>query len=441
MIDIISYSAAESPVGKLAAILDRRDGQPADVEEAVQEILRQVRASGDDAVVEYTSRFDGVTMTPQSMRVSAKALADAGEAMDSALLAAVRAAAANIRAFHQKQHTNSWFTEDGDGVILGKRVSPLRRVGICVPGGQAPLISSLLMAAIPAQVAGVEEICVVTPPTRGGLPHAEILATAQLLGLSEIYAVGGAQAVGALAFGTATIPAVDKIVGPGSPYTVAAKRQVFGIVGIEMIPGPSEIAILADDSADPRFAAADLLSQAEHGSGHEAAVCIATSQELARKIVEEVVAQAESLPRVQAVREALARYGAVIVVADLDTGVDLLNRIAPEHAELLVKDPWTWLQKIRNAGAVFLGPASTEPVGDYFAGTNHILPTNGAARYASSLGLSDFVKTTSVVSYSAERLRQVGPDIMRIARAEGLEAHARAVQVRLDSGDPMRRSR
>ena len=208
-----------------------------------------------------------------------------------------------------------------------------------------------------------------------------------------------------------------------------------------MIPGPSEIAILADDSADPRFAAADLLSQAEHGSGHEAAVCIATSQELARKIVEEVVAQAESLPRVQAVREALSRYGVVIVVADLDTGVDLLNRIAPEHAELLVKDPWTWLQKIRNAGAVFLGPASTEPVGDYFAGTNHILPTNGAARYASSLGLSDFVKTTSVVSYSAERLRQVGPDIMRIARAEGLEAHARAVQVRLDSGDPMRRSR
>ena len=303
------------------------------------------------------------------------------------------------------------------------------------------MISSLLMAAIPAQVAGGEEICVGTPPTRGGLPHAEILATAQLLGLSEIYAVGGAQAVGALAFGTATIPAVDKIVGPGSPYTVAAKRQVFGIVGIEMIPGPSEIAILADDSADPRFAAADLLSQAEHGSGHEAAVCIATSQELARMIVEEVVAQAESLPRVQAVREALARYGAVIVVADLDTGVDLLNRIAPEHAELLVKDPWTWLQKIRNAGAVFLGPASTEPVGDYFAGTNHILPTNGAARYASSLGLSDFVKTTSVVSYSAERLRQVGPDILRMARAEGLEAHARAVQVRLDSGDPMRRSR
>jgi histidinol dehydrogenase len=257
-----------------------------------------------------------------------------------------------------------------------------------------------------------------------------------MLGLSEVYAVGGAQAVGALAYGTATIPAVDKIVGPGSPYTVAAKRQVFGVVGIEMIPGPSEIVILADDSADARFAAADLLSQAEHGSGQEAAICITTSDELARKIGEEVALQAESLPRVQAVREALSRYGAVIVVDDLDTGVELLNRIAPEHAELLVEEPWVWLQKIRNAGAVFLGPASTEPVGDYYAGTNHILPTNGAARYASSLGLSDFVKTTSVVSYSAERLRQVGPDIMTMARAEGLEAHARAVQVRLDRMTP-----
>ena len=436
MIDIISYSDPESPSGKLAAILNRRDGQPDEVEDAVQEILRQVRARGDDAVVEYTSRFDGVVLTPQSMRVPAEALIDAGEAIDPGLLAAVKGAAANIRAFHQKQHTNSWFTEEGDGVILGKRVTPLRRVGICVPGGQAPLISSRLMAAVPAQVAGVEEICVVTPPTSGGLPHAEILGTAHMLGLSEVYAVGGAQAVGALAYGTATIPAVDKIVGPGSPYTVAAKRQVFGVVGIEMIPGPSEIVILADDSADARFAAADLLSQAEHGSGQEAAICITTSDELARKIGEEVALQAESLPRVQAVREALSRYGAVIVVDDLDTGVELLNRIAPEHAELLVEEPWVWLQKIRNAGAVFLGPASTEPVGDYYAGTNHILPTNGAARYASSLGLSDFVKTTSVVSYSAERLRQVGPDIMTMARAEGLEAHARAVQVRLDRMTP-----
>jgi histidinol dehydrogenase len=307
-----------------------------------------------------------------------------------------------------------------------------------VPGGQAPLISSLLMAAVPAQVAGVEEICVVSPPKENGRPHPDIMGAARLLGLEEVYGIGGAQAVGAMAFGTESIDQVDKIVGPGSLYTVAAKQQVYGIVGIEMIPGPSEIVVLADAEADPRYIAADLLSQAEHGTGFEASVCITPSAELAQSVRQEVIRQAEALPETAVVETALRNFGAVVVVPDLETGVELLNRMAPEHAELMVAEPWTWLEGIKNAGAVFMGPASTEPVGDYFAGTNHILPTNGTARYASSLGLGDFVKTTSIVAYSDRRLRRVGGQVATLARAEGLEAHARAVEIR--TGDDRRES-
>ena len=433
MIAIENCSDVEAPAsGKLAAIVARQSGLPIEVVTTVREILAQVADRGDAAVAEYTDAFDQVSLTPGRFRIPQKALDDARQAMDPTLAEAVTEARHNIRSFHDRQRRDSWFMEDGDGVVLGKRFTPLNRVGICVPGGQAPLPSSLLMAAVPAQVAGVPQICVVTPPLREGLPHADILATAALLGLDEVYGIGGAQAVGALAYGTETIAAVDKIVGPGGLYTVAAKQQVFGLVGIEMIPGPSEIVILADAEADPRYVAADLLSQAEHGSGYEAAVCITPSTDLAQRVQQEVTRQVATLPRRDAIERALANYGLVVTVADLAAGARLVNRLAPEHVELLVTDPWNWLGQIRHAGAIFLGEASTEPVGDYFAGTNHVLPTNGAARFSSALGVDDFLKSTSVVGYTRERLREKGERIIEMARAEGLEAHARAVGVRLE---------
>lgn len=433
MLDLVHYTSGGPLKGRLAEVLGRRGAIPAAIEETAAGIVAAVRDLGDEAVAEYTLRFDGVRLTPGRFRVPLKALQDALNSVDPALLGAIERAAANIRSFHGAQKADTWFRDDGDGVVLGRRITPLRRVGICVPGGEAPLISSLLMAAVPAQVAGVDEICVATPPRPSGLPHPGLLAAAGFLGLDEVYAIGGAQAVAALAHGTGTVPAVDKIVGPGGPYTVAAKRQVYGIVGIEMVPGPSEIAVLADESADPAFIAADLLSQAEHGSGFEAVVCITTCEALAGAVQGEVERQAGDLPRAGAAGRALSRYGVVVVVPDLQTGIELVNRLAPEHLELLVAEPWEWLEHVRNAGAIFLGEASTEPVGDYYAGTNHVLPTNGAARFSSSLGLADFVKATSVVAYTQRRLRAAAADITRLARAEGLEAHARAVEVRLEA--------
>lgn len=433
MIEIVSHPS-DPPPARLTAILGRRAGVSADVEEAVRGILRAVCDGGDGAVVDCTARFDGVTMATEQLRVPVEAIRRAREGMAADLAEAVAAAAANIQSFHERQRQNSWFVEDGDGVILGKRRQPLRRVGICVPGGNAPLLSSLLMTAIPAQVAGVRELCVVSPPGPDGLPHPDILATAGQLGLEEFYAMGGAQAVGAMAYGTESVAPVDKIVGPGGPYTVAAKKQVYGLVGVEMIPGPSEIVVLADAGADPRFVAADLLSQAEHGSGFEASVCVTPSAELAAAVAAEVARQVPRLPLAETIARALQNYGAIVVVPDLAAGVELVNEMAPEHLELLVSDPWATMQRIENAGAIFLGPASAESVGDYFAGTNHVLPTSGAARFASSLGLDDFVKTTSIVAYTPERLAQVGGKIIRMAEAEGLQAHAEAVRVRLLDG-------
>ena len=432
MLEIQRCADAGAPAtGKLAAILNRKAGFPPEILDATAEILREVEAEGDAAVARYTGKFDGVALPPGGFRVPRKAIDDARAAMDQELEEAVSEAAANIRSFHRRQLRDSWFLEDGDGVVLGKRVLPLRRVGLCVPGGQTPLLSTLLMTAVPAQVAGVDEICVVTPPRPGGLPHPVILATAALLELDEVYAIGGAQAVAALAFGTGTVAAVDKIAGPGGPYTVAAKQQVYGRVGIDTVAGPSEIAVLADGNADPRYVAADLLAQAEHGSGFEAAVCITPSESLAAQVQAEAEKQLATLPRKREIEAALENFGLVVTVPDLETGARLVDRIAPEHVELLVADPWRWLGEIRNAGAVFLGEASSEPVGDYFAGTNHVLPTNGAARFSSALGVDDFVRTTSVLGYSGQRLRRTGEKIARMARAEELEAHARAIEARL----------
>lgn len=428
--EIVAYPS-EPLADKIESILRRRIGVSDKVDEAVRQVLHQVRERGDQAVVEYTERFDGVSVGDGGYRMSPAALQAGLDGLDASLRSAMEAAVANIRSFHEHQRDTSWFVEDGDGVLLGKKVTPIDRLGICVPAGEVPLFSSLLMCAIPAQIAGVGEICVVSPPQQDGQVHPVIAAAACLIGIDEVHAVGGAQAVGAMAYGTETVAPVDKIVGPGSPYTVAAQKQVFGLVGIPMLPGPSEIVVLADGDANPAYIAADLLSQAEHGWG-VASVCITDSHALADAVSAEVERQMETLPRADAVRAALEEYGAIAVVDSLDSGFELLNRIAPEHAELLVADPWKWLDQVRHCGAVFLGEAASEPVGDYFAGTNHVLPTNGAARYASSLGVGDFVKTTSVIAYTETRLRTTQATIARLARAESLEAHARAVEVRCE---------
>ena len=428
--EIVAYPS-EPLADKIESILRRRIGVSDKVDEAVRQVLHQVRARGDQAVVEYTERFDGVSVSDGGYRMPSAALQAGLDGLDASLRSAMEAAVANIRSFHEHQRDKSWFVEDGDGVLLGKKVTPIDRLGICVPAGEVPLFSSLLMCAIPAQIAGVGEICVVSPPQQDGQVHPVIAAAARLIGIDEVHAVGGAQAVGAMAYGTETVAPVDKIVGPGSPYTVAAQKQVFGLVGIPMLPGPSEIVVLADGDANPAYIAADLLSQAEHGWG-VASVCITDSHALADAVSAEVERQMETLPRADAVRAALEEYGAIAVVDTLDSGFELLNRIAPEHAELLVADPWKWLDQVRHCGAVFLGEAASEPVGDYFAGTNHVLPTNGAARYASSLGVGDFVKTTSVIAYTETRLRTTQATIARLARAESLEAHARAVEVRCE---------
>ena len=428
--EIVAYPS-EPLADKIESILRRRIGVSDKVDEAVRQVLHQVRERGDQAVVEYTERFDGVSVGDGGYRMSPAALQAGLDGLDASLRSAMEAAVANIRSFHEHQRDKSWFVEDGDGVLLGKKVTPIDRLGVCVPAGEVPLFSSLLMCAIPAQIAGVGEICVVSPPQQDGQVHPVIAAAARLIGIDEVHAVGGAQAVGAMAYGTETVAPVDKIVGPGSPYTVAAQKQVFGLVGIPMLPGPSEIVVLADGDANPAYIAADLLSQAEHGWG-VASVCITDSRVLAEAVSAEVERQMETLPRADAVRAALEEYGAIAVVDSLDSGFELLNRIAPEHAELLVADPWKWLDQVRHCGAVFLGEAASEPVGDYFAGTNHVLPTNGAARYASSLGVGDFVKTTSVIAYTETRLRTTQAAIARLARAESLEAHARAVEVRCE---------
>ena len=428
MVPIESYPS-EPLAAPLAALLARRPESNPELEDAVRDILRRVREEGDAALCALTQRFDGVEACPGQLRVPASVLAEAEAALDPSLRVSMEAAVANIRAFHERQKLNSWFVEDGEGVVLGKKIAPIERVGLCVPAGEVPLFSSLLMTAVPAQVAGVDQLCVVTPPVAAGRPAPLIAAAARLLGIDEVYAVGGAQAVAALAYGTESIPPVHKIVGPGSPYTVAAQRQVFGAVGIALLPGPSEIVVLADEGADPRWVAADLLAQAEHGWG-VAAVCITDCAALAHRVQAELEAQREALPRHSIIDSALEEYGAIVVVPSLEVGIELLNRLAPEHAELQVADPWRWIDAIRHCGALFLGAASTEPVGDYFAGTNHVLPTQGAARYASSLGWVDFVKTTSIIAYTPERLAHTAEHIARMAQAEGLEAHAQAVRIR-----------
>ena len=400
---------------------------------AVSRICENVRRRGDQAVLSYTKRFDSARMTIRSMRVSKKEMAAASQKVDRAFIRSLNRAAANIKRFHEQQLRRSWMQTDRPGTLLGQLINPVDAAGVYVPGargGETPLVSSVLMGVIPAKVAGVKKIIMTTPPTKSGGVSPHLLVAAKKAGAHAVYKAGSAWAIAALAYGTETIPRVDVIVGPGNIYVTLAKKIVAGTVGIDMIAGPSEILIIADENARPDFIAADLLSQAEHDT-LSSAVLITDSQKLAKAAVREIKAQLARLPRAAIAKESLARYGAVIVVRNMDEAIELANRIAPEHLELQVKDPLEVVGSIRNAGAVFLGDYTPEPVGDYMAGPNHVLPTAGTARFASALSVDNFIKKTSLIQYTKKAFQREAPDIIRLAEIEGLGAHAGSIKVRL----------
>ncbi|MTH53779.1 histidinol dehydrogenase [Bacillus mangrovi] len=394
----------------------------------VKEIIEAVRQQGDTALRDYTERFDGVRL--ESLRATPEEIEEAYKEISDSLLAVIREAIENIRLFHSKQKRDSWFMTNPDGTVLGQKVTPLDSAGVYVPGGTAAYPSSVLMNVIPAQTAGVERIAMVSPPSKEGKLPAGVLVAANELGVTEIYKVGGAQAVAALAYGTETIPPVDKIVGPGNIYVATAKREVFGDVDIDMIAGPSEIAVVADETARANEAAADMLSQAEHDPLSKS-VLITTSAAFAEKVKHEVERQLEDLPRKEIAEASIRQNAQFLVAASKEEAVKMVNDMAPEHLELLVDNPFEWLGSIKHAGAIFLGRYSSEPVGDYFAGPNHVLPTSGTARFSSPLNVDDFTKKSSVIYYSREAFEQHAGKIAEFARYEGLEAHARAIEERL----------
>lgn len=395
---------------------------------AVLDILDHVKKNGDQAVLDYTAKFDGVQLT--SLKVTAEEIEEAYKAIDQVVVGYIREAAENIRDYHSRQVRQSWITTQADGTIVGQKITPLDAVGVYVPGGTAAYPSSVLMNVIPAQVAGVGRIAMVSPPGKDGRLPAGVLVAANECGVQEIYKVGGAQAIGALAYGTETIKAVDKITGPGNIFVALAKREVFGDVDIDMIAGPSEIVVLADEQANPAYIAADLLSQAEHDM-RASAVLVTPSMDLAEKVSAEVEKQLATLPRVEIASASIRDYGAIYVTKNLEQAIDAVNELAPEHLEVMTRDPIGLIGQIRHAGAIFLGENSSEPIGDYFAGPNHVLPTNGTARFSSPLNVDDFVKKSSIISYSKKAVKENGHKIKALARLEGLEAHARAVEQRL----------
>ncbi|OLO38142.1 histidinol dehydrogenase [Alkalihalophilus pseudofirmus] len=398
-------------------------------QQAVTQIIDKVKAYGDDALGALTEKFDGVRL--QSFAVTKEELEKAYDEIDAEALAAIREAITNIRDFHARQKRETWITTKEDGTMLGQKVTPLDSVGVYVPGGRAAYPSSIMMNVIPAQVAGVERIVMVSPPQSNGSWPAGVLVTANELGVSEMYKVGGAQAIAALAYGTESISPIDKIVGPGNIYVALAKRAVFGQVDIDMIAGPSEIVVLADKNANSVFIAADLLSQAEHDP-MASAILVTPCGELAQAVADEVAVQLETLPKRDIAEASIRDYGAIYVTKDLEEAIDTVNQLAPEHLEVLTEDPIQLLGKIKHAGAIFLGPYSSEPVGDYFAGPNHVLPTNGTARFSSPLNVDDFTKKSSIIYYSQAALELNGKQITTLARLEGLEAHARAIEKRLE---------
>lgn len=392
-------------------------------------ILEDVRARGDEAVREHTRRLDGVDLAPETWELSAGSWQHALDRIPTPLRAALELAASRVLDYHTHQIERGFTDREGTVTEVGMRVVPLERVGVYVPGGQAAYPSTVLMSVIPAAVAGVPEIIMVTPPGGGGLPDA-VLAAARLAGVHRVFQIGGAQAIGALAYATGTVPRVDKIVGPGNRYVAEAKRQVAGIVGIDMLAGPTEVMVIADDGADPRHAAADLLAQAEHDADARAWL-VTPSARLADAVDAELARRLAAAPRRAIAGPALAAHGVAVIVPSLEAAVEVANRCAPEHLELLVERPWSLVEEIRHAGAVFVGPYTPEPVGDYVAGPSHVLPTGGTARYVSPLGVYDFVKRMSLIAYSRARLAADAPHIIALAEAEGLFAHAEAVRARL----------
>ena len=412
----------------LAHLRARQGTMPAEVEQSVRAILESVRTDGDAALFEQAERFDGVRLDPGSVRVVPEEIKEAYSALAPASLDALQMAASRIRAFHLRQLRPSWFSDE-DGAIVGQLCRPLERVGIYVPGGTAAYPSTVIMCAIPAVIAGVTEVVMCTPVRRDGKVASAVLVAADLAGVGAIYKVGGVQAVAAMAYGTASIPKVDKIVGPGNVYVAAAKRLVFGQVGIDLIAGPTELLIIADEEARATWAAADLLSQAEHDP-LSSAVLLTPSQKLAEGVLDEVKRQVAMLPRRQIAEASLEEFGATVVVRDLDEAAALCNQLAPEHLELLVKDPWGLLPLVKHAGAIFLGGTSPEVFGDYLAGPSHVLPTAGTARFASPLSVDDFQRRTSLIACSGEKLESLESAMVELARLEGFEAHARAAIIR-----------
>lgn len=397
----------------------------------VMDIIHEVRKNGDKALFSYTKQFDKVEVTAETLRVTEEEIKEAYSLVSSELLEIIRKALINIETYHAKQRQNSWFDSTSDGTILGQKVTPLEKVGVYVPGGKAVYPSSVLMNIMPAKVAGVDQIIMTTPPMANGKVNPTTLVAAKEAGAHEIYKVGGAQAIAALAFGTESIPKVDKIVGPGNIYVALAKKAVFGFVSIDSIAGPSEILVLADETANPRFVAADLLSQAEHDE-LASAILVTTSEKLAEQVSIEVDQFVAELPRREILEKSLQNYGYILIAETMEDAISIANEIASEHLEIVTKDPFMVMTKIRNAGAIFIGEYSSEPLGDYFAGPNHVLPTNGTAKFFSPLSVDDFIKKSSIIAYSKEALEPIHKDIIKFAESEQLTAHANSIRVRFE---------
>ena len=417
----------------LSGLLKRNPGQYTEYEKTVNDIIANVRQNGDQAVFEYTQKFDKWNIGKENVRVSDKEIEDAYASFDSNLIRVMKKSAANISEYHKKQLQNSWIDTKDDGSILGQKITPIETVGVYVPGGKAAYPSSTLMCIIPAVVAGVNRIVMLTPADSEGNVAPCTLVAAKITGVKEIYKVGGAQAIAAMAYGTESIPKVDKIVGPGNIFVALAKKAVFGYVSIDSVAGPSEILVLADNTANPKYVAADLLSQAEHDE-LASAILITDSEELAVQVSKYVDEFTKMLERRDIITNSLDNYGYILVARDMDKAIDAVNTIASEHVEVMTKDPYDTMTKIKNAGAIFLGEYSSEPLGDYYAGPNHVLPTNGTAKFFSPLGVDAFIKKSSIICYSQNALRDACDDIMSFARSEGLTAHANSIGVRFDKG-------
>lgn len=429
----------ESTKDILENLLKRSPNNYGKFEAAVADILANVKEKGDEALFSYTKEFDKVEVTPETIRVTEEEIEEAYKAVDASLLEVIRKALVNIRSYHEKQRQNSWFTSTENGTMLGQKVTPLNRVGVYVPGGKAVYPSSVLMNIVPAKVAGVPHIVMTTPPGKDGKVNPSTLVAAKEAGADEIYKVGGAQAIGALAYGTASIPKVDKIVGPGNIFVALAKKAVYGHVSIDSIAGPSEILVLADETANAHYVSADLLSQAEHDE-MASAILITTSTELAQNVEKEIEGYLKVLSRKEIIEKSLENFGYILIAEDMDEAIEAANEIASEHMEIVTKNAFEVMMKVRNAGAIFIGEYSSEPLGDYFAGPNHVLPTNGTAKFFSALSVDDFIKKSSIVYYSRSALQEIHKDIIQFASSEQLTAHANSIAVRFEEEDKKEQS-